>query len=345
LVQYVARAPRRLADWWLRLKRLAAGRNVGMVFLKPGPGGAPPPVVEDIRRRISLLPGQRPDRARFAFLGSDGSLVCDLETVVVRLPLNPRAAEHCAVNYGTLTALRGRAGWDRAPRPITHGTTAGQTYYAESHVGGRTMDDHRGRNPRVRAAIYEQALELLMDRELMFVEQASPETVRALVLRAFDGLLPFVDPDDRPPTESAGEAVCRGLGAEPLPLVVHHGDFKFSNFRYQPGRPPRLTGIVDWDRASVPGFPVLDLLTLTFDAQGHAKSSIVRSCDRLAREAGPLPAAVERYRVRWELSPTVVRQLARFCVVKYLGRYYTDAEKATDEWRQMVRATLLHPGR
>ncbi|HVX67332.1 MAG TPA: phosphotransferase, partial [Bryobacteraceae bacterium] len=83
----------------------------------------------------------------------------------------------------------------------------------------------------------------------------------------------------------------RGSG---LPLVFSHGDYSIDNVLMS-GRPPRVTGVIDWDLAAQNGLPLLDFLyflaTATRKAQrvgiGRVFSQTIfpMRFDPLAREA------------------------------------------------------------
>jgi hypothetical protein len=209
----------------------------------------------------------------------------------------------------------------------------------ESRLAGLSLDEEAVA-PAVHAAMREQATEFLMDRGALYVEPGRPESIRDLVDREFTGLAPFVPQGQRDTLRRMAERMCRVLGEGGTPLVVHHGDFKCANFRYEPSPRPRLTGIVDWDLASIPGLPLLDLLTLHFDIPGSTVTDLPRSLFALAC-AADVPPVVRRYAERWDLGPEVVRQLALFTNVKHLNRHFHYSVRTRPAWHDLLRATLF----
>ena len=83
-----------------------------------------------------------------------------------------------------------------------------------------------------------------------------------------------------------------------LPLVWMHGDFKVENVMYAPVD-GKLTAVIDWEHAIIPGFPVLDLLYLLIF------NRIICGIDWLA--------AFDQVLVRWDMTPVERAHVERYC--------------------------------
>jgi Phosphotransferase enzyme family/Methyltransferase domain len=342
LVQYVAHRRRRLADRWLAFRRWITGTNVGLVLVKSPADPEPPHVLEQIRARVADLGRGVPTAPRSVFFGTGGSLVADLGTVVVRLPQHEAAAGRCAANLAALRKLAESADLALAPHPLGEGALRGQRFFVESRLDGVSMDEESVR-PTVRAAIRDQAIELLMSKPDMYVGPTDPRAIEALVEQEFAGLTPFVALAERAVLDRMAERMCGILADAQVPMVIHHGDFKCSNFRYDTSPRVRLTGIVDWDLASIPGLPVLDLLTIHFDAPDTPFATLPRLFYGLAHTAN-IPAIVRRYATSWDLSMPVVHQLALLATAKHLNRHFHFALRMRPIWQELLRTTLLARG-
>lgn len=339
LVEYVDRRRRRRGDRWLAFRRWVAGTNAGVILEKPPAGSATAIVLQQVCARVAELTRTTATMPRSVFFGTGGSLVADLGSMIVRLPQHDAAAGRCAANLAALRRLAAGRGLAHAPRPIGEGAIYGQRFFAESRVNGVSMDE-AAVAPSIREAIREQAVTLLMDKPAMYVAPASRDTIRALVDREFAGVTPFVPRDARHVLERMAARMCGILDERQVPLVVHHGDFKCANFLYATSPHLRLTGVVDWDLASIPGLPLLDLLTLHFDMPGTSVADLPRSFHALAG-TDDVPPVVRRYAIHWGLSAPVVRQLALFTTVKHLNRHFHYSQRARPLWQQLLRATLL----
>jgi hypothetical protein len=342
LVQYVDRRRRRMADRWLTFRRSLTGTNLGLIFVKPPGSPETRHVLDQIREHVAGLTGASPTPPRSVFFGTGGSLVADMGTVIVRLPQHDAAAGRCAANLAALTTLAAGPAPALAPRPLGEGQVHGQRFFVESRLKGVSMDEAAVK-PAVRDAIVEQAIDFLTDKPALFIERASHEAVRALVDREFGGIAPFLTEADRDTLRRIAERMIGILADGRVPMVVHHGDFKCANFRYETSPRLHLTGIVDWDLASIPGLPLLDLLTLLFDQPGASVTDLPRSLYALA-DGCVVPPAVHRYRTHWDLSDAVVRELVLFTNVKHLNRHFHFSLRTRPAWQSLVRSTLLIAG-
>jgi hypothetical protein len=342
LVQYVDRRRWRMADRWLTFRRSVTGTNLGVVFVKPPLDPEAPHMLEQIREHVARLTGGVPTPPCSVFFGTGGSLVADMGSTIVRLPQHDAAAGRCTANLAALTRLAEGPGLALAPLPLGEGTVHGQRFFLESRLRGVSMDEEAVK-PAVREAIREQAIHFLMDKPALFIERACHDTVRALVDREFGGIAPFLDQAGRDMLRRTAERMSGILADGQVPMVVHHGDFKSANFRYETSPRLRLTGIVDWDLASIPGFPLLDLLTLHFDVPGASVADLPRSLHTLAQGAD-VPPVVQRYAIHWSLGECVVRELALFANVKHLNRHFHFSLRTRPAWQALVRTTLLAAG-
>ena len=187
--------------------------------------------------------------------------------VIVRLPLDERAAATCARHHRTLVVLAGDHRIPVAvrrliPTPLAEGEFEGQTYFAESARPGESgrlyysLADHRYDHAIVNAA---EAL-----RQLRRATETPVRIDRAEYNRLCGAWLAelkdLVDEPDRPAIDAIARLLEDALLGTTLPLGWYHGDYDFANLLYGPD--DALTGILDFELFDPHGLPLIDLLLL-----------------------------------------------------------------------------------
>jgi hypothetical protein len=184
---------------------------------------------------------------------------------IVRLPLEPRAADTCSRHHRALETMVGDSRLSLElrtlfPKPLAEGRLDGQAYFAESALtgcSGRLYYTKRRRRydravANTAAVLFE--LRRATERPIRVDEREYVRLCGAWLAE----LGAIVAPDLRATLEQIeGLLRDRLLGAT-LPLGWFHGDLDFANLLFAPG--DRVSGILDFELFDDRGLPLLDLM-------------------------------------------------------------------------------------
>jgi SAM-dependent methyltransferase len=273
-----------------------------------------------------VLVGDAPESASAADAG-DPRAARGVRGVIVRLPLEARAAATCARQHDALECLAA----DRRipeelrrlfPAPIGRGQLDGQAYFAESGLHGELGRIYYSRSEQR----FDQAI-VNAAKVLRLLRRATEEPTRideAQFRRLCGGWLAELREIVRDQSRGALDIIDAFLRAEllgaTLPLGWHHGDYDFANLLYGPD--DRVTGILDFEVFDPHGLPLLDLLVLVarrpIREQGFAFGTLFVN----AILEGNLPALergiVEKERSTLGIGDRLYRALALCCWLNHL---------------------------
>jgi len=197
--------------------------------------------------------------------GSQG--LRSLQGLVVRLPLEAKAAASCARQHDALEHLAadGRIPEELRrlfPVPIARGDLDGQSYFAESGLHGELGRIYYSRSEKR----FDQAI-VNAAKVLRLLRRATEEPMRIDEMQFhrlcggwLDELRGVVRDQSRDALDTIESFLRDVLLGTTLPLGWHHGDYDFANLLYGPD--DRVTGILDFEVFEPHGLPLLDLLVL-----------------------------------------------------------------------------------
>ncbi len=279
-----------------------------------------------------VLIGRAPESGGTAGMrGSDGAPgvpgVHQVHGIIVRLPLEARAAATCARQHDALECL---AADQRIPEelrrlfpaPIARGQLDGQSYFAESGLGGELGRIYYSRSEkRFDQAIVNAAKVLrLLRRATEEPTRIDEAQLRRLCGGWLDELRAVVRDQSRGALDTIDGFLRDELLGKTLPLGWHHGDYDFANLLYGPD--DRVTGILDFEVFDPHGLPLLDLLVLVarrpIREQGFAFGTLFVD----AILGGNLPPLerriVEKERHTLGIGDRLYRALALCCWLNHL---------------------------
>jgi aminoglycoside phosphotransferase (APT) family kinase protein len=191
----------------------------------------------------------------------------DAGGLVVRLPLDARAASSCGLHHRALEVLAADTRLPAAlralfPTPIAHGRFEGQTFFAETALAGESGRRYYSRSGRRYDHAIANAADVL--RELRRATE-QPVVLDAVEFERLCGrwlgeLRGLVREESRPTLDAVARWLERTLLGTTLPLGWHHGDYDFANLLYGPG--DAVTGILDFEVFDGRGLPLIDLMCL-----------------------------------------------------------------------------------
>jgi aminoglycoside phosphotransferase (APT) family kinase protein/SAM-dependent methyltransferase len=189
------------------------------------------------------------------------------EGLVVRLPLDPRAEDTCALHHRTLESFASDARLSPAlralfPAPIAQGTFEGQTFFAETSLHGESGRLYYSRSDRRYDRAIVNAAEVLCGLRRatetpVVIDQAEFDRLVGTWLGELRGL---VREENRATIDAIAGWLAPTLIGSTLPLGWHHGDYDFANLLY--GADDSVTGILDFEVFEPRGLPLIDLLLL-----------------------------------------------------------------------------------
>jgi aminoglycoside phosphotransferase (APT) family kinase protein len=191
--------------------------------------------------------------------------------VIMRIPLGPVAEQHTDAQAGNLRALHADASIPAAlkayiPRVLLEGVLDSVPFSVETYIDG----DNAANLTSVRQldAAVSQAIAFIGTLHARPPGRAPTPLVAADYERLFSPCLRSIralirDDDGTVDTvlDDIDKYLRPALLAHPLPRVWSMGDFAISNLIVDAAG-PRLQGVIDWDRASPAGLPLLDLMHL-----------------------------------------------------------------------------------
>jgi aminoglycoside phosphotransferase (APT) family kinase protein/SAM-dependent methyltransferase len=250
-----------------------------------------------------------------------------LHGLIVRLPLESKAAATCARQHDALECL---AADQRIPQelrrlfpaPIARGQLDGQTYFAETGLRGELGRIYYSRSEkRFDQAIVNAAKVLrLLRRATEVPTRIDDAQFHRLCGGWLDELRGVVRDQSRGALDTIDAFLRDTLLGTTQPLGWHHGDYDFANVLYGPD--DRVTGILDFEVFDPLGLPLLDLLVLVarrpIREQGFAFGTLFVK----AILEGNLPPLekqiVEKERQTLGIDDRLYRALALCCWLNHL---------------------------
>jgi aminoglycoside phosphotransferase (APT) family kinase protein len=247
--------------------------------------------------------------------------------LILRLPLDERAAATCALHHDAIETLAADARIPPAlralfPQPYDCGEFEGQTYFAESALAGESGRVYYSRSERR----YDRAIANAATA-LCGLRRATEEPVR-IDSAEFDRLCggwlaelrAVVRDESRPGIDAIESHLDRTLRGAVLPLGWHHGDYDFANLLYGPD--DDVSAVLDFEVFEPRGLPLIDLMVLLarrpIRQKGHAFGTLfARSI--LTRTLPPLEAGLlEREVALLGFDADLYRALALCCWLNHL---------------------------
>ena len=321
------------------LKVCFVRNNLGVILSRnAAPRGEDGLLLEGIRREIAGkgMAGLRlPELIR---VGSGGSVVADYGILILRMPQTNVGEKRCVHNYETLSRLENIDLPVKVPKPATAGCYREQFYYAETKIRGVSMD-LKVPSARISQRVYEKA-EAILTSDAVKLGTMERDTFAFLVQQEIESLTPFVMRDDRDVLAKITLKMKDVFLEDHLPLVVHHGDFKFSNLLCN--AQGELNGVIDWDLARIPGLPLYDLLTLRYYRQ---VASVSKFLEYLSRTVMGLEVHEDilRYASKMKIARRCIELVGLMSIVKCMNDHYYDIQlKQTQGWYvEILRKNLM----
>jgi SAM-dependent methyltransferase len=332
---------------FFQTKRRLFGNNIGMIYQKRVEKRINKQqnyFLQEVKKKLGENLNIRlsvPDLLR---VGSGDSLVADYGKVIVRIPLTETGLQRCMNNFATLKRLANIKSIIQFPRALTNGNIYGQPYFAESKILGISMDMYKLSGTSFKN-IHSQAYNLLIDKEWFTLEKMNERNFDLLVKNEVNKLIPYVSSNDCQVLNEILKLMSQFFICENLPLIIQHGDFKTSNFIYSHGLRKRLVGIIDWDMASNPGLPLIDL----FSMQIYKHNVKNKDLNHYVKDIWPLTIANEENKLIYDyigkmnISVASLKLIAVFAIIRYLNKYYYVPEiKRNPAWyNEMISGYLI----
>lgn len=298
--------------------------------------------LEEIRTQIknkSILKLQQPNLVR---LGSGGSVVVDYGPLILRMPQIYIGRKRCINNFNILLKLKEIEIPVSVPKPVIDGCYKQQYFYAETKIDGVSLDLN---NPSemIQELIYLEAKKILTSEAIKF-SKMDQEYFYLLVQSEIENLIEFIEPSDIFIFKNLLNKMEKVFIDDQLPLVIHHGDFKFSNFLYNQ-KTKKIQGIIDWDLARIPGLPLYDMLTVVFYRRKTIREATF--LDYLSRFSRKLEVDkdIDDYIRKIGISNGCIDFLSIMMMIKYINdHYYNTRTKNTKEWyERVIKKKLITP--
>ena len=187
--------------------------------------------------------------------------------LVVRLPMVAGAAATCALHHRSLTVMakdeRIPADVRRLfPAPIAEGTFEGQTFFAETSVGGESGRRYYSRSVKRYDRAISSAAEVLrkLRRATEVPVRIDEEQFDRLCGNWLTELMTIVPEENRAALESVERYLRETMLGQVLPLGWYHGDYDFANLLY--GKDDAVSGVLDFEVFDAQGLPLMDLIVL-----------------------------------------------------------------------------------
>ncbi|MEW6329962.1 MAG: phosphotransferase [Pseudomonadota bacterium] len=284
----------------------------------------------------------KPRMPKMVRLGSGGSVVADYGSVIVRLPQTDVGRKRCINGYDALSKLDKAELSFKAPKPMATGCYKHQDYYAESKLEGISLD-LEAPNQANSELIYRRAMEMLKSDSIK-LGAISPTLFSVLVQEEANSLIGVLEQDDALFLEELAGKMKAAFLDDELPVVIHHGDFKFSNFLCS--NKGEIRGVIDWDLARIPGLPLYDVLTLYFSSKMASGRSLLESLSRMV-SVTETHDDIDCYVDKLGISRRGVRYLAIMAIVKHINDHYYSGQmrKSRYFYNNVIRKHLIAPCR
>lgn len=243
------------------LKYKLRGNNTGAIYVKEKYTDAGRfRLIDQIQESIESHIDTKIDACNLVRIGSGSSLVADFQTLIARIPQSDEAVSRCKRNFAALKKLSNMQLPIRVPTPLCRGRFCNCFLTAEIKIEGTSLDNYTNLAEKYEDTIFRDAREFLVNSRL---------NLGVLDESLFNTLItePILRLENTTETSNQ-DLFSRIIGLarntllnEEIPVVVEHGDFKYSNFLVDKAR-GTIIGIIDWDRSSLPGLPLRDYLSL-----------------------------------------------------------------------------------
>ncbi len=334
---------------WLKLKdifnmaRIAVLRNSCGILLQKetiGTDGRNRSLLESIRESIQEKVGFKLKDNGIVRLGTAGSVTVDFGSAIARLPQTDVGLKRCKNNYKVLKKLARLELPMNTPKCILTDYYGGQYFFVESKLKGISLDLF-SIAPGQLKKIYEDAASFLISDSLRlgFMDQSS---FSSLVDYEIKQLYPFLRSSERRLLEEFRIFAQDIFLEEGLPLVIQHGDFKYSNFLYE--KRVGLKGVIDWDLGKIPGLPLIDFLMLRFydlcsQKEGTFTEYVFRMINGLS-----IDDRIVEFADRVKIPDACLYPLLFMGLMQYVNDYWHNIEvKRTTEWYDRVVLQYLVP--
>jgi hypothetical protein len=300
-------------------------------------------LLEGIRAQLQSETGLRLRDANLIWVGSAEGVVVDYGAAIVRLPQSEMNVQRCERNHETLEKLGSMKLPVVVPVALNKGRYNGQPYFTESKISGMSIDLNQP-NKKEMMRIYGGAVDLMLSKEFA-VSRLNEPIFDKLIENEISGLAPFVTEDDQKIILSSMDSVKGILLKHKIPAAVHHGDFKCSNFICD--KKFRISGLIDWDLSSIPGFPLLDWFTLYHSYLHYARNngsnqnymSLLRNIIEKPMDNEAIPAVFKRANISCDCIPifTFLAQLY------YVNNHYYAQHKQSKNWYEDIMQGQFMP--
>ena len=240
-------------------------------------------------------------------------------SLILKMPASPLAEAGEACHHRMISTLRARSPLaGLVPQPLTSGAFQGVLYYVETAVRGQPLGKSLHTVSRGAAAE--------MVGRLLVTMNAPSET--QLQISAGDAAYNYLLGDAVANLRKAGidAARCdalesrlgRVLLSRPWSLGLQHGDFARNNILLLGSE---LTGVIDWEYASLHGLPLLDALGYAESMQRFVdpQSTMQDNIHRLARWDWPCDEEISMVRALYRQFDVDERMHEFLCQLSWLS--------------------------
>jgi len=221
---------------------------------------APDEFIRKIRKKIEEKYGLELEDPSLLRIGSTGSLVLDCGLYIVRLPQTNSACNFCITNFKMLTEIGNYNLSISTPKPIVQGCINGQNFFVESKINGISMDLYK-LSSKNSSKVLNEAISFLTDKKIIFGNM-DKKKFSLLVKYQIDQICLILKKEHQLLMKNIIQLMHDKFIGKDLPIVLCHGDFKFSNFLCNNDMQNQLVGIIDWEYGVAQGLPLFDLATL-----------------------------------------------------------------------------------
>ena len=276
-------------------------------------------------------------------LGSTGSIVVDCGNYIMRMPQTKQANRFCEANFNTITKLHEFNFSSRIPKPEIKSSLLGQEFYVETKIPGISLD--LCKLPASKSLhIVDQAYSFLVNK-VMIQGKIDNHNFEALINKPLRKMKTLLHHEHLSIFQEISELIILHLTKfDALPLVISHGDFKFSNFLCTHNREIELVGIIDWEYSKMKGLPIYDLMMmLAWNVSPWMESSQTIpnrfwniACSKNIR------SHLISYMEKLNIDSSLLKPLAIIFIIKYLQKYFLPEVMKSGVWyNEMIDNCLI----
>ncbi len=327
------------------IKDGSSGKNWGVVFQKTQNRNK----IEDTNSFIKSIQGYIENNyslklkiPSFLTIGSNDSIIIDFGKYIVRLPQTKPAKNKCRNNFEMLKNLSDNPLGIKFPQPITKGNYNGQSFFIESKIAGISLDSNKIKlSDQIK--VLQDAYELLTDKRIV-QGSINEEKFNFLVTNQIKLITPLLRCENMSLFNDILAILHQKFFELSVPLVICHGDFKFSNFICTFNKNPRLISVIDWEYSLSAGFPMYDLFTLmawNVEPWSTSREPIVYRFWSIANSSSP--PFLYSYLKTFGLSDSILRPLAIIFMITYINEYFYQEIKSKECWYDEIIENCLVP--